>query len=81
MRKRFIRAGAVGRLRGIAGSIKTLDRVRRVSVKSELGWSPKYRFEQAIKTTIQWYKDNQPWWRAIKSGEYLKYYQAQYAAR
>ena len=50
-------------------------------IKSELGWSPKYRFEQAIKTTIQWYKDNQPWWRAIKSGEYLKYYQTQYAAR
>ena len=50
-------------------------------IKSELGWSPKYQFEQAIKTTIQWYKDNQPWWRAIKSGEYLKYYQAQYAAR
>jgi dTDP-glucose 4,6-dehydratase len=50
-------------------------------IKNELGWAPKYRFEQAIKTTIQWYKDNQPWWRAIKSGEYLKYYQAQYAAR
>jgi dTDP-glucose 4,6-dehydratase len=50
-------------------------------IKNELGWSPKYKFEQAIKTTIQWYKDNQPWWRAIKSGEYLKYYEAQYAAR
>jgi dTDP-glucose 4,6-dehydratase len=49
-------------------------------IKNELGWSPKYKFEQAIKTTIQWYKDHQPWWRAIKSGEYLKYYQAQYAA-
>lgn len=50
-------------------------------IKNELGWTPKCKFEQAIKTTIQWYKDNQPWWRAIKSGEYLKYYEAQYAAR
>jgi dTDP-glucose 4,6-dehydratase len=50
-------------------------------IKNELGWSPKYKFEEAIKTTVQWYKDNQPWWRAIKSGEYLKYYEAQYAAR
>jgi dTDP-glucose 4,6-dehydratase len=50
-------------------------------IKNELGWTPKYKFEQAIKTTIQWYKDNQPWWRAIKSGEYLKYYEAQYAER
>jgi dTDP-glucose 4,6-dehydratase len=50
-------------------------------IKRELGWSPKHRFEEAIKTTVQWYKDNQSWWRAIKSGEYLKYYEAQYAAR
>jgi dTDP-glucose 4,6-dehydratase len=50
-------------------------------IQRELGWFPRYQFEQAIKTTIQWYKDHQAWWRAIKSGEYLKYYQAQYAAR
>jgi dTDP-glucose 4,6-dehydratase len=50
-------------------------------IKRELGWSPKHRFEEAIKTTVQWYRDNQSWWRAIKSGEYLKYYEAQYAAR
>lgn len=50
-------------------------------IKDELGWSPKYKFEEAIKTTVQWYKDNQAWWRAIKSGEYLKYYDAQYGER
>jgi dTDP-glucose 4,6-dehydratase len=50
-------------------------------IKDELGWSPKHRFEEAIKTTIQWYKDNESWWRAIKSGEYLKYYESQYGGR
>ena len=50
-------------------------------IKRELGWEPKHRFGQAIKTTIQWYKDHQDWWRAIKSGEYLQYYQTQYAGR
>jgi dTDP-glucose 4,6-dehydratase len=50
-------------------------------IKRELGWEPKHRFAQAIKTTIQWYKDNESWWRAIKSGEYLKYYETQYAGR
>ena len=50
-------------------------------IQRELGWSPKHRFEEAIKTTIQWYRDNESWWRSIKSGEYLKYYEAQYAAR
>ena len=47
-------------------------------IKRELGWEPKFRFESAIKTTIQWYRDNESWWRNIKSGEYLKYYQTQY---
>ena len=50
-------------------------------IKREVGWEPKHRFEQAIKTTIQWYKDHQDWWRAIKSGEYLKYYEQQYVKR
>jgi dTDP-glucose 4,6-dehydratase len=50
-------------------------------MKRDLGWAPKHKFEQAIKTTIQWYRDNESWWRSIKSGEYLKYYQTQYAGR
>lgn len=50
-------------------------------IKNELGWEPRFRFESAIKTTIQWYKDNVNWWQSIKSGEYLKYYEAQYAKR
>jgi dTDP-glucose 4,6-dehydratase len=50
-------------------------------IQRELGWSPRHRFEEAIKTTIQWYRDHQDWWRAIKSGEYLKYYEQQYVTR
>jgi dTDP-glucose 4,6-dehydratase len=50
-------------------------------IQRELGWTPKHRFETAIRGTIQWYVENQAWWRAIKTGEYLKYYQTQYAGR
>ena len=50
-------------------------------IKRELGWSPRYRFDEAIRQTIQWYRQNERWWRAIKSGEYLKYYEQQYAKR
>jgi dTDP-glucose 4,6-dehydratase len=50
-------------------------------IQRELNWFPKYKFEQAIKHTIEWYKDNESWWRNIKSGEYLKYYETQYAGR
>ena len=50
-------------------------------IKRELGWEPKHKFEEAIKTTIQWYRDNEKWWRSIKNGEYLKYYEMQYVSR
>jgi dTDP-glucose 4,6-dehydratase len=50
-------------------------------IQRDLGWTPKHKFEQAIKSTIDWYRKNESWWRAIKSGEYLKYYEQQYAGR
>ena len=50
-------------------------------IKKELGWEPKYKFNQALKETIDWYKDNQDWWKRIKSGEYLKYYKTQYGRK
>ena len=43
-----------------------------------LGWRPRYNFEEAIAKTIQWYKENPDWWQKIKSGEYLEYYNQQY---
>src|SRR6476620_6153808 len=50
-------------------------------MKRELGWEPRYRFESEIKTTFQNYRDNEKWWRNIKSGDYLKYYDQQYVNR
>lgn len=44
----------------------------------KLGWKPEYGFEQAMKETIEWYKNNPDWWKKIKSGEYLEYYKKQY---
>lgn len=45
----------------------------------ELGWEAKVDFEQGINETIDWYKKNESWWKKIKSGEYLEYYNKQYA--
>jgi dTDP-glucose 4,6-dehydratase len=32
-----------------------------------LGWKPRFNFEQSIKETINWYKNNESWWKKIKS--------------
>lgn len=44
----------------------------------KLGWKPTYTFETGIAQTIQWYLDNEEWWKAIVSGEYKRYFAKQY---
>ena len=39
-------------------------------INSELGWSPQESFETGIRKTIQWYLDNEPWWRSIQDNTY-----------
>ncbi|MBP6672832.1 MAG: dTDP-glucose 4,6-dehydratase [Bacteroidetes bacterium] len=50
-------------------------------IKDELGWVPSYQFENGIKKTIEWYLQNKQWWERIISGDYKKYYEAQYSER
>jgi len=49
-------------------------------IKDELGWSPRIDFASGLTETVQWYRQNESWWRAIKTGEYLEYYKLQYGA-
>ncbi|MEI6597170.1 MAG: dTDP-glucose 4,6-dehydratase [bacterium] len=49
--------------------------------KNELGWEPVVSFDQGLKKTIDWYKNNQAWWQNIKSGDYLEYYKKNYLER
>ncbi len=50
-------------------------------IMRELAWRPQVPFSTGIAKTVAWYQDNENWWRQIKSGEYQKYYAAQYAKR
>ena len=47
-------------------------------IRSELGWSPKYRFEEAIEETAAWYLDNIDWVDHVRSGEYREWMAWQY---
>ncbi|HQP10880.1 MAG TPA: dTDP-glucose 4,6-dehydratase [Candidatus Omnitrophota bacterium] len=31
-----------------------------------LGWKQKYTFEEGLKTTVEWYQNNEAWWRPLK---------------
>jgi dTDP-glucose 4,6-dehydratase len=50
-------------------------------ISTELGWKPVYSFDKALSTTVDWYINNEAWWRKIKSGEYAKYYERMYSHR
>jgi dTDP-glucose 4,6-dehydratase len=58
---------------------------RRYSVNTDkvraLGWQPRHSFAEALEKTVRWYVENEAWWRKIKSGDYLEYYQRQYGQR
>ena len=47
-------------------------------IQEELGWKPQVDFDDGIRETIHWYRDNSQWWRNCKSGDYQKYYDDYY---
>ncbi len=49
--------------------------------RTELGWAPRRRFEEALAETVRWYVEHRPWWERVISGEYLRYYERQYGGR
>ncbi len=55
---------------------------RRYSVDTAkiraLGWKPGHTFEEAMTSTIRWYRENKWWWEKLKTGEYLEFYKQNY---
>ena len=47
-------------------------------IKNELGWEPQHDFDTWLGKTIEWFKNNEDWWKRVKSGEYREYYEKQY---
>jgi dTDP-glucose 4,6-dehydratase len=58
---------------------------RRYSIDTSklhaLAWTPQTSFEDGLRTTVEWYRDNRAWWEPIKSGEFREYYERQYGER
>lgn len=60
---------------------------RRYSIDTtkleSLGFRLTTDFDEALARTVDWYRKNEPWWRAIKerSAEYKAFYEKQYANR
>jgi dTDP-glucose 4,6-dehydratase len=60
---------------------------RRYSLDSgklrAIGWRPQVPFDDGLRATVEWYRENEWWWRPVKDGDpaFRAYYQAHYTSR
>ena len=47
----------------------------------ETGWRPQMDFGEGLSGTVRWYQQRQDWVARVKSGEYQKFYEQNYARR
>lgn len=45
-----------------------------------LGWEPAVDFRAGLEQTVAWYRENEDWWRPLKSGDYWEFYRRNYRA-
>ena len=50
-------------------------------IERELGWRPQTMFDTGIQSTMQWYLNNEAWWRNVLDGSYRAYYDRMYKDR
>lgn len=50
-------------------------------INNELGWEPTVTLEAGLAKTVEWFKQNENWWKNVKSGDYQSYYAKQYEKR
>ncbi len=49
-------------------------------IRRELGWQPRFRFEQALADTVDWYLGQRQWVDYVRSGEYRHWIETNYGA-
>jgi dTDP-glucose 4,6-dehydratase len=47
-------------------------------IQIELGWAPRYRFEEALESTVDWYLGNMDWVDSVRTGRYREWIEKQY---
>jgi dTDP-glucose 4,6-dehydratase len=50
-------------------------------IERELGWRPQESFESGLRKTVEWYLANPDWVASVRSGEYRRWIETNYADR
>ena len=57
------------------------DAIDASKVQRELGWCPRYSFDEALEKTVDWYLEHPEWVESVRSGEYRKWMDMNYGKR
>jgi dTDP-glucose 4,6-dehydratase len=52
--------------------------INATKITNELGYAPQETFETGIRKTVQWYIQNEQWWRRIMDGSYTNWLEKNY---
>ena len=55
--------------------------IDETKARTELGYAPSRGFSEQFTVTLNWYLDNEPWWRTIMDGSYRAWVDANYSCR
>lgn len=50
-------------------------------IKQDLGWQPRFQFEEALSRTVDWYLNHQEWIDYVRSGQYRQWIETNYLRR
>lgn len=53
--------------------------INSTKLQTELGWQPSVTVEEGLRKTVEWYLNNQDWWKPLLSQEYQNYYKQVYS--
>lgn len=48
---------------------------------ARLGWRPNVRFDEGLRATVDWYRENRGWWEQMRGPEWADWYATQYSTR
>jgi dTDP-glucose 4,6-dehydratase len=50
-------------------------------IERDLGWRPRYVFDQGMEKTVDWYLKNRKWSESVMDGSYQQYYETMYGKK
>lgn len=53
--------------------------INSTKLQTALGWTPSVTVQEGLRQTVEWYLQNEAWWKPLLSEEYQAYYRKVYA--